>query len=83
MLHRTALSTTCCISNQRLFDDGTASEYGDVSLSVVAVVLVVLYWCSIFDVNYQDKVKSNLDFGYVLWGPPRGSDSRFHDGFLF
>ena len=71
MLHEKLLSTTCCISNQRLFDDGTASEYGDVSLSVV-VVLVVLYWCSIFDVNYQDKVKSNLDFGYVLWGPPRG-----------
>ena len=36
------LSTTCCISNWRLFDDGTASEDGDVCLSVVAVVLVVL-----------------------------------------
>ena len=36
------LSTTCCISNRRLFDDGTASEDGDVSLSVVVVVQVVL-----------------------------------------
>ena len=32
------LSTTCCISNRRLFDDGTASEDGDVSFSVVVVV---------------------------------------------
>ena len=47
------LSTTCCISNRRLFDDGTASEDGNVSVSVVVVVLVVLcnqlhtYLCSI------------------------------------
>ena len=42
MWPRKLLSTTCCISNWRLFDDGTASEDGDVCLSVVAVVLVVL-----------------------------------------
>ena len=33
-------SSACCISNRRLFDDGTASEDGDVSLSEVVVVLL-------------------------------------------
>ena len=42
-----------CISHQRLFDDETASGDGDVSLSMIFVVLVVLcnqlhlYWYSI------------------------------------
>ena len=36
------MSTICCISNRRLFDDGTAFEDCDVSLSVVVDVLFVV-----------------------------------------
>ena len=69
------LSTTCCISNRRLFDDGTASEDGDVSLSVVGVVLVVhcnqlhIYWCSIYIYMQCDDVehfKFDFLFSQVL-----------------
>ena len=66
------LSTTCCISNQRFFDDRTASGGCDASLSVVVVVLVVLcnqlhiYWCSIWRNQSGYSLRRHLDFGYVL-----------------
>ena len=68
------MSTTCCISNWRLFDDGTASEDGDVSLSVVVVVLndFAINFISIgvpFDVINQD-IHSDVILTLAKFHPP-------------
>ena len=63
------LSTTCCISNWHLFDDGQACEDGDVCLSVVVVALVVLcnqlhiYWYFILPNQSGYSLRRHIIFG--------------------
>ena len=66
MWHRKFLSTTCCISNRRLFDDGIASEDGDVCFAVVVVVLLLFAINCIFVGVLFDVINQGIHLDVIL-----------------